>query len=122
MVGVLSAGVGYGVGVYDGVSALAGGVSVGLALVLTGLAVLPWRAREAREWMGWLFAAQMGTLAISVVYCLVAWRALGAEVGALGFTGAGAFVLGQMTQTMAFASADRAARGGVDGGSEGGSG
>ncbi|MEM1423350.1 MAG: hypothetical protein AAGH64_05030 [Planctomycetota bacterium] len=110
VVALVGGGIGYGVGVYDGLSALAGGVAVAGVLLLTALGVQPWVAREARQWTGWLFAAQMGTLVGSVLACVVAWRAVDAEIAPLGFAGAGAFLLGQTAQTLAFATADRAAR------------
>lgn len=119
LIGLVSAGIGFGFGAYDGVSGLAGGGAVCSALFVVAMSVLPWRARDARAWMGWLFAAQMGTLLGSVLACVVMWRALGAEIGPLGFTGAAAFLVGQVCQTAAFSSADRAVREGRDAGSEG---
>ena len=110
LIGVVSGGVGFGFGVYDGLSGFAGGGAVCAAFFTVALAVLPWRERDARAWMGWLFAAQMGTLLGTVLACVVAWRALGAEIGPLGFTGAAAFLVGQVCQTFAFSSADRAVR------------
>jgi hypothetical protein len=106
-VGVVSAGVGYGAGVYDGVSALLGGVAAAGALAVTALGILPWRRRVMKTWMPLLFGAQLATLALGVLLVMVLRRATGAELGPMGLTAAVGFMAGQGGQARVFWSVVR---------------
>lgn len=111
LVCLIVGGVGYGVclaiGVDQPIGAIWGGLATAIGMLLGALAAMPWIARPLNQWTNPLFGGQLLALLATVGAGLVLWKATGVEPAPLGFTGASAFLVGQIVQAGVFHAASR---------------